>query len=104
VHDNSVHFLPKTPPVSVLPGSLHARFVRCGKVGCRCTTGLLHGPYWRLAWREDGRTRWRYVRRRDVPEVRRALVRWRQCHPSLRTLRRDLRDLRRILGGWGHDD
>ena len=32
--------------------------VRCGKDGCtRCP----HGPYWYAYWREDGRTRSRYV-------------------------------------------
>jgi hypothetical protein len=32
--------------------------VRCGKKGCtRCP----HGPYWYAYWREDGRTRSRYV-------------------------------------------
>jgi hypothetical protein len=32
--------------------------VRCGKEGCtRCP----HGPYWYAYWREDGRTRSRYV-------------------------------------------
>jgi hypothetical protein len=32
--------------------------VRCGKEGCtRCP----HGPYWYAYWREDGKTRSRYV-------------------------------------------
>ncbi len=32
--------------------------VKCGKQGCtRCP----HGPYWYAYWREDGRTRSRYV-------------------------------------------
>ena len=32
--------------------------VRCGKQGCtRCP----HGPYWYAYWREDGKTRSRYV-------------------------------------------
>ena len=32
--------------------------VRCGKDGC---TTCPHGPYWYAYWREDGRTRSRYV-------------------------------------------
>jgi hypothetical protein len=32
--------------------------VKCGKQGCtRCP----HGPYWYAYWREDGRTRSRYI-------------------------------------------
>jgi len=32
--------------------------VRCGKQGC---TKCPHGPYWYAYWRENGRTRSRYV-------------------------------------------
>ena len=36
-------------------------FVKCGKDGC---TTCPHGPYWYAYWREDGRTRSRYVGKR----------------------------------------
>lgn len=54
-------------------GSITFRYetVRCGKANCtRCP----HGPYWYAYWKEDGRTRSRYVgrtlpqRARDVHE------------------------------------
>lgn len=35
---------------------------KCGKPGCRCSIeGELHGPYIYEYWKEDGRTRSRYV-------------------------------------------
>lgn len=34
--------------------------VRCGKDGCRSCP---HGPYWYATWKEDGRTRKRYIGR-----------------------------------------
>lgn len=34
--------------------------VRCGKAGCRSCP---HGPYWYAYWKEDGRTRKRYIGR-----------------------------------------
>ena len=38
--------------------SFRQEMVRCGKEGCtRCP----HVPYWYAYWREDGRTRSRYV-------------------------------------------
>ena len=43
---------------------------RCGKAGCRCTAGRLHGPYYVLHWREGSVQRRRYVRPADVPAVR----------------------------------
>jgi len=37
--------------------------VRCGKPTCRCARpgGELHGPYWYLYWKKDGKTRSKYV-------------------------------------------
>lgn len=35
--------------------------VRCGKEGCRCTAGDLHGPYWYAYWSEQGKTKSQYV-------------------------------------------
>ncbi len=53
------------PPASTehgLPPSLTYRqeHVRCGKETCRSCP---HGPYWYAYWREDGRTRKRYIGR-----------------------------------------
>ena len=41
----------------ILRGSVHAQWVTCGKPGCRCSRGHLHGPYLYLFWRERGRLR-----------------------------------------------
>lgn len=45
-----------------LPPTLTYRqeHVRCGKAGC---TTCPHGPYWYAYWREEGRTRKRYIGR-----------------------------------------
>ncbi|MBS3941983.1 MAG: hypothetical protein KG028_13580 [Actinobacteria bacterium] len=51
-----------TPHEPDLPAGLSYRreHVRCGKAGC---TTCPHGPYWYAYWKEDGRTRKRYVGR-----------------------------------------
>jgi hypothetical protein len=36
-------------------------YVRCGKDGCRCTRGQLHGPYWYRYQRVDGRLKSTYL-------------------------------------------
>lgn len=36
---------------------------RCGKKGCKCARGELHGPYWYACYREEGKSRRRYVGR-----------------------------------------
>lgn len=49
------------------PGLTYRREqVRCGKSGC---TTCPHGPYWYAYWKEDGRTRKRYVGRTLAGEV-----------------------------------
>jgi hypothetical protein len=53
------------PPEAAEPGlppTLRYRqeHVRCGKSGC---TSCPHGPYWYAYWKEDGRTRKRYIGR-----------------------------------------
>jgi hypothetical protein len=39
--------------VAALPqtGSLQREWRRCGKPTCRCTSGMLHGPYYQLPTR-----------------------------------------------------
>ena len=82
--------------VSPLPGSLHARFMRCGTTGCHCRTdGALHGPYFRRFWREDGRTRSVYVPLAEVPRVAAACARHHELHVSRRAFQRMLRSLER---------
>ncbi len=81
-----------------LPGSLHAEYARCGKAACRCMKGgTPHGPYWRRSWRAGGRTHTAYVRLEDVEQTEAALARWRQRHPSVRSLIRELRALWRLV-------
>jgi hypothetical protein len=61
------------PDVEVLlRGSLVDQHRRCGKEGCRCAQGQLHGPYTYLATgRVRGRSRLRYVPAALVELVRR---------------------------------
>lgn len=92
------------PKIGPLPGSLQPELKRCGKPSCRCADGALHGPYWSLRWREDGRQRRRYVRPDNLERIRTGLAEWRRLHPPARSLRVELAELRRQLrqldGGW----
>ena len=92
-NDQIVH---KTKPLVVRGGSLHAVYVRCGKAGCHCARGALHGPYRRYQWREGGHTRRRYVRQADAEGLRADLAAWRAEHPPLSSLRRQVTELRRL--------
>jgi hypothetical protein len=57
---------PKIPVVALV-------WKTCGKAGCRCRRGALHGPYWSLRWRERGRHCRSYVRPAEFEAVRMVL-------------------------------
>jgi hypothetical protein len=54
-----------------LRGSLQTQSRRCGKEGCRCVSGELHGPYVYLAVHSGRRTRLLYIAADLAKEVER---------------------------------
>ncbi len=75
--------LPKTP---MLPGAVCGQWVRCGKPGCKCARGELHGPYFYRFVRQGGRLRKRYARLADLDAVREACEAWRRAEEAKRAL------------------
>lgn len=41
--------------------------IRCGREKCRCARGQLHGPYWYVYYRENGRLKSEYLGRMLPP-------------------------------------
>lgn len=58
---------------AVIAGSLQEQRRRCGKEGCRCARGELHGPYLYLSLRVGRRTRMFYVPAELAEQVRGAV-------------------------------
>ena len=43
-------------------GTYRLELVKCGKPRCgRCAARPAHGPYWYVYWKQDGRTRSKYI-------------------------------------------
>ena len=42
-------------------GSVVKEKVKCGDESCHCADGELHGPYLYRYWKEDGKTRSKYI-------------------------------------------
>lgn len=74
---------------AILPGTVCAQYVRCGKPKCICRTGKAHGPYYYRVWRADGAVQKVYVRPEDVPAVMEACAAYGQFSRALRLLRRE---------------
>jgi hypothetical protein len=63
---------PTDTPTSIiepLPGSLAQSFKKCGRPGCKCARGELHGPYLIRVWYEGKTRRRAYVSAKDMTRV-----------------------------------
>lgn len=57
------------------PGSLSTQYNVCGSPGCRCKADppRKHGPYYQISYTRKGKSSSRFVRKEDLPAVRRQL-------------------------------
>ena len=69
----------ENPLPKMLPGSVHAQYVRCGKPTCRCARGELHGAYYYHFVRVGGRLKKRYLKAPEVEQARAACAAWREA-------------------------
>jgi hypothetical protein len=92
------------------------QFRKCGKAGCKCNAGALHGAYYFFFYREDGKLKKSYIRKAEAAElweaysVRRELQKRRKADRKEFTgLSREIRRIDRLLsdpsfltaiGGW----
>lgn len=103
----------KTKTGNLLPkmmsGSVHAQMVRCGKASCKCARGELHGAYYYLFVRVNGKLTKRYLKADEVQPVRAAYLAWhekgkerraraREARQIIRESSARLRDIRKQLG------
>ena len=76
-----------------LPGVVCPQMVQCGKVGCKCQRGELHGPYYYRFWREDGRLRKEYVPRSQLHIVKAQCDRRRRQQQETKAAREQAREI-----------
>ncbi len=74
-----------------LKGAVFAEFRTCGAPTCRCTRGMLHGPYFVRRWREAGRQRKGYVKSANLPGILIAIEATRVATPSAAAMRKETR-------------
>lgn len=53
-----------------MPGGVQKQYLRCGKVRCKCTRGDLHGAYYYHFVRVGRRLTKRYLKAREVEQMR----------------------------------
>jgi hypothetical protein len=92
------------PKIAARGGTVHKQYVRCGKASCKCARGELHGAYYYLFVRLNGKVRKRYLKPDQVEEVRAACQRQRErrresgrrSREAFKTLRQIRAELRRL--------
>jgi len=75
---------------SPLEGEVCIQYIRCGKLGCRCQSGQLHGPYHYRIWREGAQVRKVYVKAVELEAVKAAC----EVHKALVRNLRDVKQTR----------
>ena len=79
----SVNLHPKKWP-QMIDGYVEAKMVKCGKAGCRCAAGALHGPYfYRRSWSHGSRGS-DYIRPEDLTEAAQACENYRAVSARIR--------------------
>jgi hypothetical protein len=88
----------ENPLPKMLPGSVHAQYVRCGKATCKCARGELHGAYYYYFVRVGGKLKKRYLKAHQVEQMRNACLARREGEKAQRTqTRKSCQQLRELL-------
>ncbi len=73
----------------MLPGSISEQWNVCGTPRCRCKDPerpVKHGPYYQLSFTVGGKSSTMFIKKEDLPEVRRRL----KHHKQFKTLSTEL--------------
>lgn len=65
----------------ILPGSISEQWNVCGTPGCRCKDAknpAKHGPYYQLSFSVAGRSSTMFIKKDDLGEVRKRIMRYQQ--------------------------
>ena len=84
----------KPLPKNWSPGTLHLEWKTCGRACCRCTQGLLHGPYIYRHRRHGPKQIKAYVAMRDLAQIVEELEKLKAIMPHPSMMRKALKGTR----------
>lgn len=67
----------------MIRGNLVEKHLPCGKEGCKCKEGELHGPFYYLIYPEGGKQKTLYVRKDKVKEVNEGIRAYKRARESI---------------------
>lgn len=68
-------------------GNLAGVYLPCGKLGCKCNKGFLHGPMWRLTWKNnDKKSCILYVQKGKLKKVKKEVSEYKKAKELLKEI------------------
>ena len=77
----------------MLYGSVVKKYKACGKAGCKCTRGELHGPFYYLSFKKDKKTKMIFIRRHlweKVIKLNNNYRKWRKSRADISKINRKI--------------
>ena len=77
----------------MLSGSVVKKYKACGKAGCKCTRGELHGPFYYLTFKVDRKTKMIFIRRHlwdKVIKLNNNYRKWRKSRAHISKINRKI--------------
>ena len=69
--------------IGMIRGSLAEKYLPCGKEGCKCKEGELHGPFYYLIYPEGGKQKTLYIRKDRLNEVREGMKAYKRARKTI---------------------
>jgi len=69
--------------IEMIRGNLVERHLPCGKEGCKCKEGELHGPFYYLIYPEEGKQKTLYIRKDKLKEVREGIKAYKRARKAI---------------------
>ena len=70
----------------IIKGSLFPRYFSCKKGNCKCTKGMLHGPFWCMTTKEKGKSVYKYIGKNEDNAFVGALKRYKEFQEKSKKL------------------
>ena len=72
-----------------LKGSIHYKYIKCGKKNCHCRYTYGHGPYPHLQWWDKGKIKTKYLNKKNLEKYEKEL----EKNKKFETLNKELAKL-----------
>jgi len=79
-------------------GTLIEHYKKCGKPRCACTQGKLHGPYWYMVSRQQGKSVLAYVSKEQLSRVRHLAGNYKRFQDNMANIRKLNARILHLLG------